>query len=327
MDGCGIMEYVNLEETLVEEALLLALAEYEQEGRSCPALRECDPKRELENLIRTLFRAGHGKALLENGKMMGYLAFGEPVEELHGRARGMFSPLGGSTFAGKDRGRLASLLLEEVSGGLVKEEIMSLAVSRYAHDEEVLKSFIFNGFGIRCSDGIMSLRHRRAYAAEANRSIVCELFGREKKKVIPLVKGLSLHMSKAPVFIPVEVSLPENEDELENMRVFAAKADGKIVGCMCVKEKAETFVAENPRMINIGIAFVKEECRNRYVAESMLSHISETFEKEGRMLLGVDCETINPAAQRFWNKHFTPYTYSSTRRIDERILKSGKGGI
>lgn len=321
------MEYVNLEEALVEEALILALAEYEQEGCSCPALRECDPKRELECLIRTLFRAGNGKAALENGKMMGYLAFGEPVEELHGRARGMFSPLGGSAFTGKDRGKLASLLLEKVSERLVEEGIMSLAVSRYAHDEEVLKSLVFNGFGIRCSDGIMSLRHSRADVAEANGSIVCELFGREKKEVIPLVKGLSLHMSKAPVFIPVEVSLPENEDELENMRVFAVRADGKIVGCMCVKEKGETFVSENARMINIGIAFVKEESRNGDVAGHILSHISKTLEKEGRALLGVDCETINPAALRFWNKYFTPYTYSGTRRIDERILKSGKGGI
>lgn len=34
---------------------------------------------------------------------------------------------------------------------------------------------------------------------------------------------------------------------------------------------------------------------------------------------GVDCETLNPTALRFWRKYFRPYTYSYIRRLDERV--------
>ena len=36
--------------------------------------------------------------------------------------------------------------------------------------------------------------------------------------------------------------------------------------------------------------------------------------------IGVDCETLNPTALRFWNKYFDSYTYSYARRIDERVV-------
>jgi len=40
----------------------------------------------------------------------------------------------------------------------------------------------------------------------------------------------------------------------------------------------------------------------------------------GYIEIGVDCETLNPNALRFWGKHFDNYTYSFARRIDERII-------
>lgn len=43
--------------------------------------------------------------------------------------------------------------------------------------------------------------------------------------------------------------------------------------------------------------------------------------KEGKSYMGVDYETINPTALRFWTKYFAPYTYSFIRRMDERIYQ------
>ena len=40
--------------------------------------------------------------------------------------------------------------------------------------------------------------------------------------------------------------------------------------------------------------------------------------KENYLRCGVDFESINPTANHFWLKYFKPYTYSLTRRIDER---------
>lgn len=120
--------------------------------------------------------------------------------------KGVFSPLSGSAFSYEyeDRGKLASMLFAETAEEFAAEGIYSCGICRYAHDEETAKSFVLNGFGIRCMDAIQ-----------------------------------------------------------ETERV-ALKAEG-------------------------------------------VTH------------LGVDCETMNPTALRFWTKSFLPYTYSFARRIDEKV--------
>ena len=48
----------------------------------------------------------------------------------------------------------------------------------------------------------------------------------------------------------------------------------------------------------------------------LLEHVKADLKAENIPLLGVDCESINPTANRFWQKFFTPYTCSVTRRIE-----------
>ena len=40
------------------------------------------------------------------------------------------------------------------------------------------------------------------------------------------------------------------------------------------------------------------------------------LKEEGFEYLGVDFESYNPTANRFWNKYFAEYTNSVTRRIE-----------
>lgn len=51
----------------------------------------------------------------------------------------------------------------------------------------------------------------------------------------------------------------------------------------------------------------------------MLDYAVDILEKEGYTRLGVDFESINPTADRFWSKYFAAYTQGVVRRIDERI--------
>ncbi len=44
------------------------------------------------------------------------------------------------------------------------------------------------------------------------------------------------------------------------------------------------------------------------------------FAAEGFLRMGVDFESFNPTAYGFWLKHFTAYTYSVVRRVDERPM-------
>ncbi len=57
----------------------------------------------------------------------------------------------------------------------------------------------------------------------------------------------------------------------------------------------------------------------KYVEEAVEISVKE-YEAEGKTYLGVDCETLNPTALRFWGKYFDNYTYSYIRRLDERVV-------
>ncbi len=74
-------------------------------------------------------------------------------------------------------------------------------------------------------------------------------------------------------------------------------------------------------MWHICVAYLKENYREKNIIQSLLSVVIETLKKDGIKRLGVDFETINPTALRFWEKYFDSYTYSFVRRIDERILR------
>lgn len=136
-------------------------------------------------------------------------------------------------------------------------------------------------------------------------------------------RGLHRHLLHAPVFFP----LPDCGFEAwfsewisrETMRIFAAKADGKVVGFISVDEYGEYFITEYDRMKNICGAYFMEEYRGIGIAQGLLAFVRDTLMAEGVTHLGVDCETMNPTALRFWTKNFTPYTYSFARRIDERV--------
>ena len=84
---------------------------------------------------------------------------------------------------------------------------------------------------------------------------------------------------------------------------------------------AQNFITEYAGMKNICGAYFMEEYRGSGIPQGLLSFLCDTLKKEGVTHLGVDCETMNPTALRFWEKNFEVYTYSFARRIDERVKR------
>ncbi|HHY25734.1 MAG TPA: GNAT family N-acetyltransferase [Desulfitobacterium dehalogenans] len=314
------MKFQSTEQKYVKEALVLALEEYSIECTKCTQLIKRSFEKELEGIIQRLFNNKYGKVAVENGKVIGYLAFEGPRDGFHGNVKGVFSPLGGSAFAGDHRNVLASKLLEEVAADLVADGICSFALSRYAHDEEVGRSFVMNGFGIRCSDAIMKLSARKKIS-ELNEDIrLQELVKDDKREISRLRKELIEHLCSAPIFFPTNIIQYDNWFENDRTRVFVAKEENRVIGYMALDTVAETFVSESDSIYNICGAYVDKEYRNKGIAQQLLEYLCVVSEKEGMEYLGVDCETLNPTALRFWSKYFDNYTYSYARRIDERVL-------
>lgn len=310
-------EYIN-------DAIKLALAELQAEQMHCLDLPCSDYEGRLREILSWLSSQPYGKMAICDGKLVGYMLFAGPWEGFHGNCKGVFSPVGGSAFSYecKNRGKLASMLFSEVAQEFVKEKVYNCALSRYAHDEEVTKSFIFNGFGIRCMDAVRSMESFTF--RNIPEDVIMEELPREHYfEVEHLQKGLHQHLLTAPVFFPLPAcGFKEWFSEWikrEMMRIFVAKTNEKVIGFISVDDEGENFITEYNGMKNICGAYFAEEYRGKDIAQGLLTYVANTLKEEGVTHLGVDCETMNPTALRFWQKHFEEYTYSFARRIDERV--------
>lgn len=321
-------ELRKAEQSDVVTAIELAMKEYENEAGKCPELfqmksEENEIRKSLSDLITNLFSSKFSYVAYNKKVMIGYIGFWGPIDGFFGNVKGAFSPLGGSAFTGSDRNKISSILLSYAMQEMVKDEVLTVALSRYADDEEVGKALVLNGFGIRCADAIRSLNYFPEKINEQPNITYCELPQNEYEKIKELNKELCRHLLLAPTFFPtfLEEAFPEKKVKTES-RVFVAKdtSQDKIIGYIRVGDDGETVFADLPSVKNICGTYVDSSYRNHNIAEGLLFYVAQTLKKEGAKFLGVDCETLNPTALRFWAKNFQNYTYSYARRLDERVI-------
>ncbi|WP_346917247.1 GNAT family N-acetyltransferase [Clostridium sp.] len=317
------MIFEKLNEKYLEDAVRLAQAQYNMEQKHIEALYEKDYKDVLTDLLSDIFKNKHGLVAVERGKVLGYLSFGRSVNGHFGNVKGSFSPLFANAYAGENRGKIASLLFQYVSEEMIKEEILSYAICLYSHDAQVMKSLTMNGFGIRCGDGIRNIN--KPLKVEINTEYSYEEIYYSKTGCLSsLSNSLVRHMRKSPTYFLNEGLSEEGFNEKcynRQSRFFIAKDKSEIIGYLEVTNDGETFITKEPDYLHICVAYLKENYREKNIIQSLLSVVIETLKKDGIKRLGVDFETINPTALRFWEKYFDSYTYSFVRRIDERILR------
>ena len=107
-------------------------------------------------------------------------------------------------------------------------------------------------------------------------------------------------------------------DKEEDTRFFAARREGKIAAHVKIRKSGESFASHAPDMMNICRVYAVPEVRGTGFYAGLLRYLEAVLAKEGYARLGVDYESFNPTALYFYPKHFSVYTNSLVRRIDER---------
>jgi GNAT superfamily N-acetyltransferase len=105
-----------------------------------------------------------------------------------------------------------------------------------------------------------------------------------------------------------------------NRHFWVAYHEGKPVGQFRIQPDGETFISEHPDVMNVTSTYVTDVGRHTGIGLMLLAEVQCWLQDNGHPLCGVDFESFNVPGSKFWNRHFTPYTYSLVRRIDERIL-------
>lgn len=291
----------------------LAQTAYRAEKAVHPALPDV-PDDSFLPLLADILPEKHAYLAKEDGRIVGYLCFTGAFEGAFGNCRGVFSPLHASAFYGSQPGRTLSALLSHAMESLYAQGVTSFALSCYAHDERTLHALALNGFGIRCCD----LMARTKLCATPPDSIELRPMRTEDiPQVLKLYRGLEAHMNRIPVCMPQERL---TEQDLAAQDILIACANDMPIACLALEKGGETYLDNQSGTMHIGRTYCHPDFRGTGATAALVAYASDQLHQQDVKFLGVTCETLNPPAYRFWQKHFIPFTYSAVRRLDERLL-------
>jgi GNAT superfamily N-acetyltransferase len=316
------LRFETIDQRHAESALERVLSGYEKERAHVPALPPgTDFRDSLKHEIGGLFKRRCGIAALADDRLAGFLSAYE-ADELFGRCAGVYVPVFGHGVANEYGRRLYQELYARAADLWVRKGLMSHAATFFAHDKETVETWFWLGFGLRCVDAIR----------EAARTQVHDCRVDVKKADLDDIPSIAdihaTHFSyyrSSPIFMYKPLGDPSQDllDWMSNPHhhLWIACVDGELLGYIRIEPSGESFVSRHPSVMNITGAYVVDDRRGSGIGVSLLAGLQQWLVENGYKLCGVDFESINSIGSRFWTRHFTPYTYSMVRRIDERILE------
>ncbi len=297
----------------------IALQNYRAEGQRVPALPPVDSVPDPTHFAEN----GLGVAAFDGDTMVGFLCVLPPFQHAFRStdAVGVFSPMGANGAVGGDRANIYARMYQAAGEKWVNACASSHALCLYAHDKIVQAQFFRYGFGLRVVDAVRGLD--KIPVPPCKDFLFEELPQDEYSAVFPLYLMLNDHQCKSPSFMRREPNTPGNLTDSyrkQGARFFTAKRGGKICAYLKTCRDGETFVSGADGYIHIGGAFCLPAYRGKGIYQNLLNHVLSVLKAEGYTRLGVDFESINPAAYGFWLKYFDAYAYSVVRRIDEHVI-------
>ena len=297
----------------------LALDNYHRERVQTSALRDNIDRNYFYKNLQELVPKGVINVAFENDIVVGFLAFDKGKSDAT-------SPLYGYGINHANRGEIISKLFQSTASDLCENYIQRFWVNVYAHDSEVLWTYIMSAFSMDVTDVVrdtgvpVEARTCKYTFKEINRT---ELLN-HKFDVIELYRNLINHLRVSPVFYNCKYFLPI-EDRFEdflsdNMRVFAVFDGGKLIGMVNAEPPDKGFAIEDTDAMSLGDLFVASLYRRNGIGVALLNYANNELLKSGIERIFVTHGTINPTARGFWDKYFTNYSYTMTRQIDPDML-------
>lgn len=314
------MTICDLQPRHLPEARQLAWEAARQARQAVPDLPPCSPE-DLPDLT-PMAENGLGAAALEEGSLVGFLAVRDPRPMAYGStAAGVFSPIHAHGVLPGSGARLWQRLYQAAAEKWVAAGIGYHSIALYDSDRTAMETFWRCGFGQRCVDAVRLTDPR---PMDVPRGLVCRELRREEIPLVrPLRRLLARHLTQSPCFMsdsPAQFDRWLVRAEARDTRLFGAFFDNRLAGFMEVGDEGENFLTLHPSMKNICGACFEPTWRHTGGAAALLEYMAGVLHSEGVARLGVDYESFNLAGDGFWRRHFTTYTCSLTRRIDEGAM-------
>lgn len=307
-------------------AVDMALENYNMEKQAVPALSNCVTRDLLHKKIEVLFQTGIGYIALEENEPVGFLAF-RPIFDTGNGSLGATSPIYGYGIRNQDRGKVIGKLFQSTASTLCEQYAQSLRVSVYAHDVDVLSMYIMSAFAMDTTNVVRSTS--ASVPADTARSFTFAELDKVKvlqyrTDVIELYRSLINHLRFSPVFyhckgfFPIEDRFEDFLDE--SMRIFAVFDKEQLIGMIDSEPTDIELAMTDPYAIGMGDVFIKPAYRGLGLGAALLQYANHRLSESGVERIYVTHGTINPTARGFWDKYFSNYSYTMTRKINPEML-------
>jgi len=315
-------------EDCLNDAVRLAMDEYHVEQKNVRTLYNKDYSTEIKNSLSELFNNGKCLMLYENDVPAGFLGViisDKTDSEGYKTAWGPICDYGIKTC--DDRGRIASLLFQYLSELLLPLNVRHYTINIYAHDKEVIQSFVLNQFSMMAINEIADINV--PFIKEKINGITFQEFSKSniqehKVTLLRMWRDLASHLRESPTYY---YGAEFTEDAYwqyvndRNTRLFMAMDNAQqIIGIINTHHDGFSFATSDALTLNASNLYVEPAYRGKRIAQGLLQYVSDVLKKENYKRLWVMHGTGNPNALRFWSKYFTGYIYQLTRSIDKKVV-------
>lgn len=272
--------------------------------------------------LASIRKHGSGIALMDGGRMLGFLAGFEVSRE---RGRWIYTPEWGWAARpirdpGMRRGTVIQDLYAAAAERWVEAGFRAHYASVLANDRSGLRAWAWLGFGHQVMDGIRDLSPPAVRPA-GKAVVVRRAAPSEARRLGALEDGLRAHLAGSPVFFALGPprSVAEHQRRIADPdgAVLFAEVAGAVVGYLVVgpsSDDAATIIRDD-RTASISGAFVLAEHRRAGIADALLDAAIGWARAGDYERIAVDFETSNLLATRFWTRSFRPVTHSLVRRL------------
>ena len=310
------MEIVPFCDEFLAEGAALFIEQLKRLRQQVPHLpdRMTNPDQVTENLAHLISHSA-GVAALDRGKLVGYLGWYLVDNFRDTDRRAAYCPEWAHSADDSAKAAIYRALYRAASEQW--RGYQTHAITVLAHDQEGVKTWFWNGFGLTVVDAVRPMTplerpvHPDFAVRKASRDDIEMLMAIEREHwqhyTQPPILMVGSGADDAAAFAAF-LEQPANS-------VWLALCNGATASYMRFEESSfgAASIVESEHTIAITGAFTRPEHRGKGAAVALLDAALRGYAARGFTICSVDFESFNPEAAAFWMKYFEPVCFSMLR--------------
>jgi ribosomal protein S18 acetylase RimI-like enzyme len=322
------MMIVKCQHEHIPEAAALFVPGFQRQRQAVPVLpaHMVDVDHVAEKMAQ-LLRVSSGVVAVENGRILGYLAW-YLVSNFRGTPRlGAYVPEWGHAAVDKGKTTIYQTLYRAAAEQWADAGCQVHAITLLAQDREAEQAWFWQGFGLAVVDAVRAVR---PLGTLPQTSLHIRQATVEDAAALTILDAEHWrHYSQPPIFMTARNGL----DAAGNIAFLSRPKNSILLACDgndpigFIRCDGHDFdgvaIVESDQTVAIAGAYVRSAYRGQRAATGLLDAALRHYEAKGFSCCALNFESFNPEAAALWLKYFEPVCYSLLRVPESCCARKG----